>query len=37
MEDLTKVLKTKMILSMVYHPQINSQTERINQEIKVFL
>ena len=24
-------------MSMAYHPQTNSQTERINQEVKVFL
>jgi len=35
-EDLTKVLRTKRILSIVYHSQIDGQTERINQEVKVF-
>ena len=37
MEDLTKVLETKQILSMAYHFQTDSQMERINQEVKVFL
>jgi len=27
----------KQILSMAYHPQTNSQMERINQEVEVFL
>ena len=30
MEELTKALGTKKMLSMVYHPQTNSQIERIN-------
>ena len=37
MEEFTKVLETKQQLSMVYYPQIDSQTERINQEIGIFL
>ena len=37
MEKFTKVLGTKRQLSMAYHPQIDSQTERINQEIGTFL
>jgi len=37
MEELIKALETKRILSTAYHPQINSQTERINQEIETFL
>jgi len=37
MEDFTKVLGTKRKLSMVYHPQTDGQTERINQEIGTFL
>ena len=36
-EDLSKVLGTRRILSIAYHSQTDSQTERINQEIKVFL
>ena len=30
MKDLIKVLETKQTLSMVYHSQIDGQTERIN-------
>ena len=37
MEELMKALGTKRMLSMVYHPQTDSQTERINQEIGTFL
>ena len=37
MEELTKALGTKRMLSMAYHPQSDGQTERINQEIETFL
>ena len=37
MEELTKALETKRMLSTAYHPQSNRQTERINQEIGIFL
>jgi len=37
MEEFTKALGTKKQLSTVYHPQTNSQTERINQDIGTFL
>ena len=37
MEDLTKVLGTKQILSIAYYFQTDSQTERINQEVEAFL
>jgi len=37
MEEFTKVLGTKRKLSMAYHPQTDGQTERINQEIGMFL
>jgi len=37
MEDLSKVLETKQTLSMTSCPQIDSQIERINQEVKAFL
>jgi len=37
MEELMKALGTKRMLSMIYHPQTDSQTERINQEIGTFL
>jgi len=37
MEELIKVLETKRMLSMAYHPQLDEQTERINQKIGMFL
>ena len=37
MEDLTRVLGIKRKLSIAYHPQTDEQTERINQEIGMFL
>jgi len=37
MKEFTKVLETKKQLSMAYHSQTDSQTERINQEIGTFL
>ena len=37
MEEFTKVLGIKRQLSIVYHLQTDSQTERINQEIGIFL
>jgi len=37
MDEFTKVLGTKRQLSTAYHPQTDSQTERINQEIGTFL
>ena len=37
MEELTKVLGTKRILSTAYHLQADGQTERINQEVGTFL
>ena len=37
MEELTKALGTKRQLSTAYHPQTDGQTERINQEIGMFL
>jgi len=37
MEEFTKTLGTTKQLSMVYHPQTDSQTEQINQEIGTFL
>ena len=36
MKNLGKVLEAK-ILSMAYHPQTDSQMERINQEVEAFL
>jgi len=37
MEEFTKALGTKQQLSTAYHPQTYDQTERINQEIGMFL
>ena len=37
MEEFTKALGTKRQLSTAYHPQTDSQMERINQEIGTFL
>jgi len=37
MKEFTKVVGTKRQLSMAYHPQTDSQTKRINQEIGMFL
>ena len=37
MEEFTKALGTKRQLLIAYHPQIDSQMERINQEIGMFL
>jgi len=37
MKELTKALGMKRQLSMAYHSQTDGQTERINQEIGIFL
>jgi len=37
MKDLSKVLETKITLSIVYHYQTDRKTEIINQEVKEFL
>jgi len=37
MEEFTKALGTKRQLSIAYYLQTDSQTERINQEIEMFL
>ena len=34
MQELNGMLEIKSILSMVFHPQMNGQTERINQELE---
>jgi len=37
MKELMEALGTKRMLSMIYHSQTDGQTERINQEIEMFL
>ena len=37
MGKLYKALGIKRVMSTAYYSQIDSQTERINQEVKVFL
>ena len=37
MEELLKALGTKRTLSIVYYSQTDGQTERMNQEIEIFL
>jgi len=37
MEELCKALGIKRAILTVYYPQTDSQMERINQEIEVFL
>jgi len=37
MEEFTKTLGIKSQLSIAYHSQTDGQTERINQEIRMFL
>ena len=37
MGELYKALEIKRAISTAYHPQTDGQTERINQEIEVFL
>ena len=37
MKEFTKVLETTRQLSIAYHSQMDSQTERINQEVGTFL
>ena len=37
MRDLTRLLGIRPNLSTAYHPQTDSQTERINQEIEQYL
>ena len=36
-EELIRALGTTRQLLMVYHPQTNRQTERINQKVRTFL
>lgn len=36
-QELCKKLDIKQIMSSAYHPQINRETERVNQELELFL
>jgi len=37
MRELNRMLGIKSKLSMAFHPQINRQTERVNQELEQYL
>ena len=37
MQGLSETLRIKVAASMAYHPQTDSQTERVNQEVEQFL
>jgi len=37
MQELNKVLGIESKLSMVFHPQTDGQTERVNQELEQYL
>ena len=37
MWDLSKILRIKVVASMAYHLQMDSQIERVNQEVEQFL
>ena len=37
MQELNKLLGIKVAASTAYHPQIDGQTERVNQEIEQYL
>jgi len=36
-KELSKILEIKTKLSMAYHPQLDRQTERTNQELEQYL
>jgi hypothetical protein len=36
-QELGKLLGVKLLMSTVYHPQTDSETERVNQELKIYL
>jgi len=36
-KELNNLLEIQTKLSMVYHPQANGQTERVNQELEQYL
>ena len=37
MQGLSEILRIKVMASTAYHPQTDSQTEHVNQEVKQFL
>ena len=37
MQGLSKILRIKVVALMAYHPQMDGQTERVNQEVEQFL
>ena len=37
MYGLSEILRIKVVASTAYHPQMDGQTERVNQEVKQFL
>jgi len=37
MQELNRTLEIKSKMSMVFHPQIDGQTERVNQELEQYL
>ena len=36
MHDLSEILESKVAASTAYHPQMDGQTERVNQEVEQF-
>jgi len=37
MRELNRILEIKSKISMVFHPQTNGQTERVNQKLEQYL
>jgi transposase InsO family protein len=36
-QELGKLLGVKLAMSTVYHPQTDGETERVNQELEIYL